>query len=274
MKKAVKNSAVTSMENMGIYFKDEQKKERWESGQAILHRETCKDIENDKDDKVYEIKNSFGKLDYVKKDGKRGLDKEGLILEAFEAPGTPVHTEKEKHLNPSTMKKVNNNDRKKLYASEVPFHNQAFFYEMSGPKKSAVFLKNMKMLIHRQGHQTLQDAFGFLDQEAERTELKRMKECQNELLPEEFNRENKRMDALNSRLLRKEAKERQLCNELQVMLDMRTREVLGDGKVRQTQDESEKQRDDNFLRSRVQTKGEPLGSPETAEAEDEEDETL
>ncbi len=255
---------------MGIYFKDEQKKERWESGQAILHRETCKDKENDKDGKVYEVKNSFGKLDYMKKDGKRGLDKEGMTLEAFEAPGTPVHTEKEKHLDPSTMKKVNNNDRRKLYASEVPFHNQAFFYEMSGPKKSAVFLKNMKMLIHRQGHQTLQDALGFLDQEAERSELKRMKECQNELLPEEFDRENKRMDALNSRLLRKEAKEKQLCNDLQVMLDMRTREDAIDEKIRQTQDEAEKQRDDNFLRRRLQTEGSPLGSQETEDTEDDE----
>lgn len=258
---------------MGIYFKDKQKKERWESGQAILHKETCEHKQNDKDSKVYEAKNSFGRLDYVKSDEKRRLDKEGITLEAFEAPGTPLHTEKEKHLDPSSMKKVNNIDRKKLYTSEVPFHNQAFFYEMSGPKKSAAFLKSMKTLIHKQGHQTLQDAFGFLDQEAERTALKQMRECQNELLPEEFDRENKRMDSLNSRLLRKEAKERQLCNELQVMLDLRFNEGRKDKKSRQMHNDRKNKSDDNFLRRRLQTEGEPSGSPEASETEENEDET-
>lgn len=290
---------------MRIYDKEEPKKERWDSSQAILHRESLENQNsrentersilsrkdgadrglrenggNDRDEKAYSTKNSFGKLDYLKKGKKPGQDKEGLSLEAFEAPGTPLHTDKEKHLDRSSMKKISNGQRKKMYASEVPFHNQAFFYEMSGAKKSSAFLKCMKMLIHQQGHQTLKDAFGFLDQEGEREELKRLKESQNELLPEEFDQENKRIDALNSRLLRKEAKERKLCNELQTMLDERTRKGYGEGEVRQALEETDKQEHDRkhkgedvSPRGRLQPEGMPAaGMEETENPEDGEEE--
>ncbi len=259
---------------MRIYDKVEPDKKRWESGQAILHRE----FQEKQDEKAYGVKNSFGRLDYLKKGRKPGQDKEGLSLEAFEAPGTPIHTEKEKHLDRSSMKKINHGERRKLYASEVPFHNQAFFYEMSGAKKSAPFLKCMKTLIHQQGHQTLEDAFGFLDQEEDRMELKHLKENQNEHLNEGSDQDHKRIDALNSRLLRKEAMERQLCNELQVMLDERTREGYEGGKIRQAQEEDKKQRpdknhkDDGFIRRRLQPEGTTsVGSEDTDDSEDIED---
>lgn len=266
---------------MRIYDKDKPEKERWESGQAILHRE----FQQEQDEKAYGVKNSFGRLDYLKKGRKPGQDKEGLSLEAFEAPGTPVHTEKEKHLDRSSMKKMNHGERSKLYASEVPFHNQAFFYEMSGAKKGAAFLKCMKKLIHQQGHQTLKDTFGFLDQEEERLELKRLEENQNEHLPEGSGLDYKRIDTLNGRLLRKEAMERQLCSQLQLMLDERTREGRDGEKIRQTPEEAGQQRlkdagrqrqdndykDDGFIRRRLQPEGTPTAGPEDTEDSENED---
>lgn len=280
------------MGNMGIYFKDDKKKERWDSGQAILHRES-RETQNpqrsaeqkssseqgkskeERETRTYGVKNSFGRLDYLKKGKDSGHEKEGLALEAFEAPGTPVHTEKEKHLDPSSMKKIDGRDKKRLYASEVPFHDQAFFYEMPGAKKSDAFLKCMKMLVHRQGHQTLQDALGFLDQTDERLELKWLKENRNELFPDESDRTNKEMDTLNSRLLRKEAKERQLCNELQVMLDARTKEGFDNGKGRYAQTDAEKKqdkienrKDDGFLRRIPHLNGASQEMPETDEPTD------
>ena len=221
-----------------------------------------------------------GRLSYLKKGRDSGQDKEGLTLEAFEAPGTPVHTEKEKHLDRSSMKKINNGDRKKLYASEIPFHNQAFFYEMSGAKKSDAFLKCMKMLVHRQGHQTIQDAFGFLDQTEERLELEGLKESRKEFLSDAFDRVNKKMDALNSRLQRKEAKERQLCNELQVMLDARIREEAGIGKdsqrdtdIEMQKDGKESRKDDSFLRRRLPSEGISEETPAPNEPADSSEET-
>lgn len=264
---------------MGIYFKDDKKKERWDLGQAILHREFRETQKPQRDERQpgFELfKNSYGRLSYLEKGQDSRQEKEGFALEAFEAPGTPAHTEKEKHLERSSMKKVNNGDRKKLYASEVPFHNQAFFYEMSGAKKSGAFLKCMKMLVHRQGHQTIQDAFGFLDQEAEQRELEALKENRNELFSDESGRVNKKMDALTSRLQRKEAKERQLCNELQVMLDARVREEAGNGKAWQRHGDLENQKDgkeslkdDSFLQRRMQTEGILEESSEEASGPDE-----
>ncbi len=256
-----------------IYEKDEQKKDRWESGQAVLHRE----LAEEPDEKAYCVKNSFGRLDYLKKGREPGQDKEGLSLEAFEAPGTFLHTEKEKYLDRSSMKKINHGERRKLYASEVPFHNQAFFYEMSGPKKGAAFLKCMKKLIHQQGHRTLEDAFGFLDQEEERLELKQLEENQNEHLPEISDQDHKRIDALKSRLLRKEAMERQLCNELQVMLDERTREEHDNESILQAPEEDEKVRqvqehkDDGFIRRQLKPEGIPADNPEGTEDSDDVD---
>lgn len=238
------------MENMGIYFKDNQKKSRWDSGQAILHRENQETEKQQKDGKSYEVKNAYGRLNYVKKDKENGPYKEGFTLEAFESPGTPVHTEKEKHLDRSTMKKVSHGNERTLYTSETPLRNQAIFYEMPGSKRSSAFLNCMKKLVHQQGHQTLHDAFGFLEQEPERLELDEHKkaeenfspnEKERELSPEEFELKNKRINTLNSRLLRKEAMERQLCSELQTMLDQRPKEELTASLSEQRQEEGKKQ---------------------------------
>lgn len=218
---------------MSFYWKEKPQNRRWESGQSILHRqqpETKKDTHKQED---YALKNSYGALHYLKKDKKAGQDREGFSLEAFEAAGTPVHTEKEKHLDRTTMKKVNHGDKKTLFSSEVPLRSQALFYDMAGSKKSESFLKCLKELMRRQGHQTLRDAFGFLEQEPERLELEAMKDQQQRITPEkkmeypheltieEFTTTNKRIDNLSSRLHKKEAKERQLCSELQTMLAQR-----------------------------------------------------
>lgn len=237
------------MENMGIYFEEEKKESRWDSGQAILHKEAVKkqnEKNPQKDSEAYRVTNSYGTLRYLKKDKKRGgskkgfdkegFDKEGFVVEAFEAPGTPVHTEKEKHLNRQNMKKIKQDSKQTLFSSELPLRNQALFFNMTGTKRSTDLLKYMKGLLHRQGHQTLKDTFGFLDQEPERMELEALnyeqkdslssqsKQADQQLLPEERqDTTQKRIDTLNNRLLRKEAKERQLCNELQLMIDQRTK---------------------------------------------------
>lgn len=261
-KKAARNSVVTNTGNMGIYFEEEHEKPRWDSGQAILHRENGKSEtrkleagksetrESQKDNEAYRVQNSFGTLRYLKKGkkkdggaiGREGFAQEGFAIEAFEAPGTPVHTDKEKHLDRRTMKKIRQNDKQALFASETPLRDQALFFDMKGGKKSADFISYLKELLQRQGHQTIEDTFGFLDQKPERMELEMLKAEQKESLTPEKNQldkelrpeerqetASKRADTLNSRLRRKEAKERQLYNELQLMLDQRTREeFLGD----------------------------------------------
>ena len=247
------------MENMGIYFKEEAKKKRWESGQSILHRENRETEKEGQAQNPYGLRNSYGGLRYLEKDEEGRKQKEGFALEAFEAPGTPLHTEKEKHLDRASMKKVSHGDKKTLFASELPLRNQAIFYEISGGKKSDAFLKCMKELVRQRGHQTLQDAFGFLEQEPERLELEALKETRQEPMPEttkgnqetlsqeerkerqdklsleEFDEKNKRIDSLGSQLRKKEAKERQLCSELQTMLAQRAKEKLSKERQLRTQ---------------------------------------
>jgi len=229
---------------MGIYFEEEHEKPRWDSGQAILHKETGKPEtrEPQKDNEAYRVQNSYGTLRYLKKERNKESGKEGFAIEAFEAPGTPIHTDKEKHLDRQTMKKIRQNDKQALFASETPLRNQALFFDMKGGKKSDDFVSYLKELLYRQGHQTIEDTFGFLDQEPERAELKALKE----LRPEERqDAASKRADTLNSRLHRKEAKERQLCSELQLMLDQRSREeFLGDYQNR-SQNEQETEHSDS-----------------------------
>lgn len=256
---------------MGTYFKDKTKEPRWDLGQSILHREHQETKKRDKEQKTYEVRNAYGRLEYRRKDKKTAQEREGFALEALEAAGTPVHTEKEKHIDRTSMKKINHGEKKTLFASETPLRNQALFYDMSGSKKSADFLKCMKQLIHRRGHQTLKDAFGFLEQEPERLELLARRESDKGLLPqekegettfdapekesqdnlclEEFSQKNKRIDTLNSRLLRKEAKERQLRSELQVMLDELTRKQRSSGSLKQAAKQQEKQPQQNKKRS-------------------------
>lgn len=256
------------MENMGIYFEEAQKKRRWDSGSAILHREASenkKEEDPQKDNEAYRVTNSYGTLRYLEKDKKSGNIREGFAVEAFEAPGTPVHTEKEKHLDRQSMKKIGQYNKKNLFSSGVPLRSQALFFDMTGRKKSTELIKNMKELIRRRGHQTLADTFGFLDQESELTELEFLKSEQKaslspeskqtdrQLLPEErHDTIGKRIDTLNSRLLRKKSKERQLCSELQLMLDRRTREEVPDDHTNASREKQEspqkaKNRIDDFL---------------------------
>lgn len=264
------------MENMGTYFEEEKKESRWDSGQAILHKESVKkqdERDPQKDSEAYRVTNSFGTLRYLKKDKKRGsskkgFDKEGFAVEAFEAPGTPIHTEKEKHLNRQTMKKIKQTDKQTLFSSEVPLRNQALFFNMTGMKKSTDLLAYMKELLCKQGHQTLKDTFGFLDQEPERMELEALKSEQTDLSSSQ-----KRIDTLNSRLRRKEAKERQLCNELQLLIDQRTRKDVFDEHQNHSQKEQEasqkdKKKNDDSPQRRLHSSSE---IPETA-AEGESDE--
>ncbi len=262
---------------MGIYFDEEREKSRWDSGQAILHKETPdhkKEHAPQRDNEAYRIQNSYGTLRYLKKDKKKDgktHGKEGFAVEAFEAPGTPIHTEKEKHIDKKTMKKIRQNNKQTLFSSETPLRDQALFFDMRNRKKSADLVKYMKELLHRQGHQTLIDTFGFLDQEPERMELAALKSSQKEsltpeerdldkqLLPEERqDAASRRIDTLNSRLHRKESKERQLCSELQLMLDQRTREEFLEGhqNLRQNEQESPqkdrtKNRNDNSPQRRL-----------------------
>lgn len=240
---------------MDFYHENKSKKEHWESGQAILHRQQ-QETKKEPGQQNYELKNSYGTLHYLKKDKKNRQEKEGFSLEAFESPGTPVHTEKEKHIDRKTMKKNSRTHEKNLFTSEIPLHNQALFYEMSNNKKSDDFLKCMKALVHRQGHQTLRDAFGFLEQEPERLELEEMKKQQQRVTPEakdrheltmeEFSSINKRIDNLGSRLHKKEAKEQHLCSELQTMLAQNADGKFSKGKrvsdhLKHAQEEKENQ---------------------------------
>ncbi|MCI8484940.1 MAG: hypothetical protein HFH41_11465 [Lachnospiraceae bacterium] len=249
---------------MGTYFREEQKKSRWESGQAILHRElqkskTTENTEKEKDRKsqkkqeFYGLKNSYGRLHYLEKEKadrkKSGSDRKGFVLEALEAPGTPLHTEKEKHLNPVSMKKISRRGKQTLFASEVPFRSQALFYDISDSKKSAHFLKYMKEIIQKNGHQTLKDAFGFLDQESERQELNFLTAEKRESLSGEFaSEDHQRMDTLHHQLHRKEALERQMCSDLQLMLNQPR--------------EKKQSKDDSFFQRNLQS---AVGNAENAE---------
>ncbi len=289
---------------MGTYFEEEHERSQWESGQALLHSESVKkhndgqrenDRERSKENESYRVQNSYGTLRYLKKDKKKGEEKEGFAVEAFEAPNTRLHTDAEKHLDRKSIKKVKQNHKHTLYSSELPLRDQALFIDMRGGKKSADMIQYMKTLVQKQGHQTLKDTFGFLDQEEERAELEALKEKRkseesneqalmqkSEKSPEqdltqksEKNPEqalmqksahkpeqeteekdfashedmisqrehqfenNKRIDTLNSRLRRKEALERQLRNDLQVMLDQRGREEVLEAQKDPSQNASE-----------------------------------
>lgn len=282
---------------MGIYFSEPQKKQRWESGQAILHREDSPSKkarvrqETSASRKTREqetsasketgrretIKNSYGKLNYLYLKKKQGQTQQGFSLEALEAPGTHLHTEKEKQFSPASMKKIRQDGRQTLFASEVPLRSQALFYDLADSQKSVRFLKYMKHLLKTQGHQTLQDAFGFLDQESERQELESLKSTSQELSLEEFAQKNQRMDTLNSRLLQKQSKERQLCKDLQLLLDQRAEEeraAFGPSlkKPAETmQQDREEKRQDRFHRKPFYSSTEEIAAPGegvTAPAED------
>lgn len=265
---------------MGIYFEEERRKPRWESGQAILHREThtkeqlrTKRLSEKASRKNFRetsgttagVRNSYGTLQFLKREKKRGREREGLSLEAFEAPGTPLHSEKEKHLDRSSMKRILHGDKQMLFSSEVPLRSQALFYDLDGAKKGGDFLECMKQLLRRQNHRTLKDVFGFLDQEPEQQELKllraeqknHLQAQQKEFLPKEAGETGHRIDELHGRLLRKQARERQLLGDLKLMLNQRTKRAwnVGPGSPlpkSPTSQKSEKKRHDNSLLRRLQ----------------------
>ncbi|MEH2942024.1 hypothetical protein VSQ32_03930 [Lachnospiraceae bacterium KK002] len=285
---------------MATYFEEERKKPRWESGQALLHRETHTKEQPRKENlsgrpvrenlrkpvretsgKTTGVRNSYGTLQFLKREKKRGHEREGLSLEAFEAPGTPLHSEKEKHLERSSMKRILHGDKQMLFSSEVPLRSQALFYDLDGAKKGGDFLECMKQLLHRQNHRTLQDVFGFLDQEPEQKELDvlrtKQKEYlqagQKEFLPEETGHISHRIDELNGRLLRKKARERQLLGDLKLMLNQRTRKDQNTGSApsmaeSQVPQKTEKNRhDDSILRRLRQQENGTAGTAGETEQE-------
>lgn len=185
---------------------------RWEKGQAVLHIE---------DQERPAVTNAYGSLRYtLSNEDSKEKARQGFVIEAREAPGTRLHTEQEKHLSMESVKKVRYRDERFLYASERPFRDQSFFYDTTEKKKSRKFLDCIKRMLEEEGHTTLRDAFGFLEQKPEKLEKQRLeKERLRELTLEEFDIMNKRIDDLNSRLRKKEAQERQLCSGLQLMID-------------------------------------------------------
>lgn len=216
---------------------------RWEKGQAILHTE---------DREKPGVANTYGSLRYMEEDRKEGKSRrkgragyrdrytrgstdltrsrhengrkrQGFVMEAREAPGTSLHTDREKHFSPESPKKVRCREERFLYSSELPFRNQSFFYDISEKKKSREFLECMKCMLEEQGHTTLQDAFGFLEQEPERLKRQRLEKNRlREMTLQEFHAVNRRIDDLNGRLRKKEARERQLCSQLQLMIERRS----------------------------------------------------
>lgn len=247
-------------------------KPRWEKGQAVLHRE---------DQERPAVTNAYGSLTYIKEEKKENKTenktgyqsrypkekaRQGFVIEAREAPGTPVHTEREKHLSMKSIKKVKGRDERFLYSTEFPFRDQAFFYDVTEKKKSRKFLDCIKRMLEEQGHMTLQDAFGFLEQEPERLEKQRLeKERLRELTLEEFDTMNKRIDDLNGRLLKKEAKERQLCSELQLMID-RSRFDINAAEISDGQERGKKEIPDDWKQA-----GNPLEPKQGTETEENED---
>lgn len=198
--------------------------EKWEKGQSIHH----------KDDRGrFQIENTYGRLQYIKESSYGDKRKEGFLIEAKEAPGTPGHTEKEKHIDLEALKKVRLKGERFLYSSEKPFQNQAVFYDITEKERSREFMACMKRMLSEYGHRTLKDTFGFMEQDPERLEKKALEqERLRELTLEEFDLVNKQIDRLNDRIQKKEAKERQLKDELQLMID-RGKEEQKDAKVRQ-----------------------------------------
>lgn len=247
---------------MGIYLKDKhnnlypkaapgpRKKTppaRWESAQASLQKEppaqpglqkepplrrqrTQTSRQEEREASAFQFKNSFGRLHYLKKRNVSGPEQEGLALEAFAAPNAPLHTQAEMHLDRGTMKRLSHGDKQNLFAAEVPLRDQALFFDLSAGEKSNSFLAAMEALTAQQGHRTLTDAFGFLDQESEHQKLDLLRENQGfaPAVPQIFAQQQAQINEQSGRLRRKEAQERQLCSDLQLMLDRLRQENAGE----------------------------------------------
>lgn len=237
-------------------MESERKQPRWDNAQSILHE---KDRKGEQEQREVEVKNAYGSLRYVKENKEQGTKKEGFILEALEAPGTLTHTYQEKHLKMASMKQIREREERFLYASGVPFKSQAIFYDVREKRRSREFLDCLKQMLKSRGHRTLKDTFGFLCQDTERLLKQNLeRERLRKLTLEEFDVINKEIDMLNSRIRKKEAKERQLCDRLQLMIDRK------EGKETQRED---------FTYRRIQKSGKkavPEGNAQGSEGKEEE----
>lgn len=215
--------------------------QRWEKGQAIFHK---KEYEKKKGKKrgrreKFEAANAYGSLRYVEREFD-GQARHGFILEAKEAPGTLGHTEQEKHLPAEGLHKVRWKEESPLYAAGAPFGNQAFFFDVSVQERSRDFLECLKDMVRTQGHRTVKDTFGFLEQDSDRWQKAQLigeGEGMQEKSLEEFEAFHRRMNELNSRIQQKEERERQMCGELQRMLDREKRKA---GKAEKAAEERSK----------------------------------
>ncbi len=174
-----------------------------------------------KDDRGrFQIENTYGRLEYIKENSRQAEAKNGFLIEAREAPGTVGRTEKEKHLDLKAVKDADFKEERFLYTNEKPFRDQAVFYDVREWERSREFIACMKSLLDEHGHQTLQNTFGFLEQRPERI-LKQMLEQERlrSLSLEEFDLVNKQLDTFNTCIQKKEAEERKLCAQLQLMID-------------------------------------------------------
>ena len=226
----------------------ERKQPRWEKGQSLLHKENREGFWQE---------NVFGKMEYVREE-KTGQEKKGFVMKAKESPGTPLHREKEKHLELDKVKKVNMKRERFLYASGAPFRNQAVFYQVTEWERSQEFLQCIKDMMKEYGHRTLEEAFGFLDQRTERREKRKlMEEQKKQLSLEEFCSLTHDLDIVDRRIRKKEAKERQMCGELQLMIDREKEQQ----KKRKTSD-STSSRPSSFPLQETERKGKQNGAEE------------
>ena len=169
-----------------------------------------------------------GKAERAVRKGETG--KEGFRIEAKEAPGTPVHTEKEKYLEPGTEKRVFQKGERFLFASELPFRKQAIFYDVTEKQRSREFLECMKEVLEKQGHPALSGLFGFLEQAPERVQKQALEQKRmQELTLEEFDRVNHRLDHVNDQIRKKEREEEKLRVGLQQMIDRAKEEKKDSG---------------------------------------------
>lgn len=229
----------------------ERKQKRWEKGQSIFHKD---------DREHFQMENAYGRLEYIRENSRQPDAKNGFLVKAKEAPGTPGHTQKEKDLDPKQVKDADFQEERFLFTNEKPFRDQAVFYDIRKWKRSRDFMACMKSLLDEQGHQTLRDTFGFLEQRQDRI-LRQMleEERMQNLSLEEFDLVNKQIDTLNTCIQKKEAKERQLCAELQLMIDR--------GKEKAVQNPKGLGPSVNYLmQEAVRSKEEDSGEEETTQA--------
>lgn len=247
------NETMSDRNGNGKDFYMERKQQRWEKGQSMLHRD---------DRGRFRIENAYGRLEYIKEDSRKAGAKNGFAVEAKEAPGTAGHTQKEKHLDLKAVKDADFKEERFLYTNEKPFRDQAVFYDVRQWERSRDFIACMKSLLDERGHETLKSTFGFLEQRPERA-LKQMLEDERlqSLSLEEFDHVNKRLDILNTCIQKKEAEERKLCAQLQLMIDR------GKEEAKETTSRFEFTVN-SFVAEEVKTKEEDSESGETENAPD------